>query len=349
MKSKITMFLGMLMLLIQPVFADDWSRPEAMDEYAIQIQSVTNVDGTVSVFYLRPDRELAYIKQIAPNSSDWTKSRSLDMYGNQFRIEMRSDKRFELFIIGTLGNVVTHSVQTAPGSSDWSKEKDLGIYASQLEVASGPDGNLMLFFLDMGKEIGYMKQTTPDSMEYAKKKMLDVNGNSFAIGNHPDGRIEVVNIGTLGNVLYSSRETKAGSGEFAKEKEIKGRYSRMIQLVNNADGALVLYYLSMDREMVYQKASDDGWAQHVETDVYGNGFVVGLDGENRAHIFVIGTLGNVLSYTRQTEANGNEWSKEKELKKGYGKYLSAIQNNDGKLNLFFIGMFANEFHRVVQE
>ena len=46
-----------------------------MDECAVKIQTVKNTDDTVSVFYIQPDRELAYIKQIAPNSNNWTKSR----------------------------------------------------------------------------------------------------------------------------------------------------------------------------------------------------------------------------------------------------------------------------------
>jgi hypothetical protein len=130
--------------------------------------------------------------------------------------------------------------------------------------------------------------------------------------------LKSVNIGTLVNVLHHNRETKTGSGEFTKEEEIKGSYARMIQLANNADGSLILYYLNMDREMACKKTSENGWERRVKTDIYGNGFVVGNDGALRAHIFVVGTFDNVLSYTHQTEPNGNEWSKEMELKKGYG-------------------------------
>jgi hypothetical protein len=49
----------------------------------------------------------------------------------------------------------------------------------------------MLFFLDMGKEIGFMKQTASNSTEYGKKRMHGFNGNAFAVGKHTDGRIEI--------------------------------------------------------------------------------------------------------------------------------------------------------------
>jgi len=340
MIKKIGLAFSLLLLLIQPAFAD-WNKPKGLDEYALQITSVGNLDGTISLYFIEPDREVAYITQTAPNSSDWTKRRGLDIYANSIKLVTRLDGRHEMFIIGTLGNVVSHTVQTEAGGSDWSKEKDLGIYASQLKTAMHPDGKMLLFFLDMGKEIGYMKQDEVESTSWGKPKMLDINGNSFTLGQHADGRIEIVNIGTIANVLYHVTETKAGSGEFAKEREIEDQYATQISLVDNADGTLALYYLNMDREIAYMNMTSNGWSRAQKTDVYANAMSVFLDGDGLLNVINIGTFGNVISHMRQIKVGSNDWTKEKDLK-AYGKSIHTATNLNGKRDIFMIGMLANE-------
>jgi len=183
---------------------------------------------------------------------------------------------------------------------------------------------------------------------YGKAKLLDLSGNAFQVGNHADGRAELVIIGTMANVLYHARETSAGSGEFGREKEIEDRYGAQVLLENNADGTLVLYFRNMDREIVYMAATENGWSRRVKTDMYGNWMEAAVDGDGRVNLFIIGTLGNVLTHTRQVAANSNEWTKETDLE-GYGKGVEPAINMNGKLDLIYIAMLANEVHVTRQK
>lgn len=332
-----------LVFFIMPAYAE-WAKPSSLDEYGIQVEAVTNVDGTITLFFIEPDKEIAFIRQTEAGVNTWTKRKSLEMYGNFLRTGMHEDGRIELFIIGTLGNVLTHATETSVGSGEFGKELDFDVYATQLEVAHSADGSLMLFYTRPDREVAYVKQKALNSADWEKAVTTDVYANQIAVGNHADGRIEIVNIGTLGNVLYHVTETAPGSNQWSKEMEIKGEYGFQIELMNNADGSLVLYYLTMDRELAYMKSAESGFAKPVKTDVYGNAFDLDMDGDGRVHIVNIATMGNALYHLAQTEANSESWTKEKDLN-SYGRYIDVATNGKGGMELFIVAMLASELYQ----
>jgi hypothetical protein len=345
MKRLARLALASLILCAQIVSAD-WEKSQSLDIYADQITPIVDADGTTTLYFLDKGKEISFMRQIEPGSDNWTQPRGLNLNGNAFAIERRADGRLEMFIIATLGNAIGHSVQTAPGSDDWSKERDLDIYASQLRTATHPDGSVLLFFLDMGREIGYLKQESPESDNYSKT-MLGLNGNAFTLGEHADGRVEIVIIGTMANVLSHVTETQAGSGVFTGEQDIDGYYATQIYLVNQGDGSLTLFILDMGREVASLAYADGGFKNGKELGLNGNGMVVTDDGD-RIHIYLVATMGNALTHTMQVEPNGQQWVKEQDLD-SYGWYLAPVTNMDGSQTLYYIAMLASEVRKIEQK
>jgi hypothetical protein len=150
--SRITVVI--LFFFSYPTLASEWTKPEPfVDRYAIQVEVVKNQDGSLMIFYIKPNRKVAYIKQSAPNSNNWSKRINLGIYANNIKVAQHKDGRLELFNIGTFGNAISHMTQLEPNGTQWSKEKDLDYYGSQIELAKNADGSLILFFIKPDREI----------------------------------------------------------------------------------------------------------------------------------------------------------------------------------------------------
>ena len=83
-------------------------------------------------------------------------------------------------------------------------------------------------------------------------------------------------------------------------------------------------------------------------DLYGIQVAAGAHADGRLELFIVGTLGNVLSSVTQLEANGNGWSKEAELKKAYAVAMEVANHADGRLELFAINPLAKALNRYTQ-
>ena len=313
--------------------------------YAIQIETAKNTDGTVSIFFLKHDRKLSYIRQIAPNKNEWTKRISLGEYANHFAVGKHKDGRLDVFYTSALGSKVYHKTQMAPSSDEWSKDKKLkSTYAQQLETIKGEDGSLYVFALQMDKEVGYFKETAPNSNEFSKRINMNTGGNRITLGKSANGRIELFNIGTMGNVMYQISQSAPNSDAWMPEVELKGMYAAQIEVKNGKDGSLYLFALQMDREFGYMKQTAPNsrtWTKAIDTGMGGNGIELGKHKDGRIEIFNIGTLGNTLFHIPQAAPNSANWAPETEIK-GYGKSIRVARNENGKLMLVAIAPLMSE-------
>ena len=200
--------------------------------------------GELALFYLKPDREIAYRRQSEANSATWGKAQALDVYGNQFAVTTQQDGRIEIGVIGTMANVMSHLTETAPGSNSWGKETEIkGLYASQIEWAANSNGALSLFMLKMDREIAYLTQTEANASTWAPLVKTGVYGNAFTLGQYGDGRLEVALIGTMANVMSHLTQQTANSNDWTSEKDIKG-YGKQLDIATNTDGSLELVYVA---------------------------------------------------------------------------------------------------------
>lgn len=225
--------------------SDEWTKEkEIKGIYAQQIELTTNEDDSLVAFFLDMNREISYIRQTAQNSSDWTSPTNLDTYGNQIAIGSHADGRLAVFIIGTLGNVLSVLSQTRVNSDDWSGEQEIkSLYGTQVEVGVNLDGTMNLFILQMDKEIGYIRQTAPGSETWSDIINLDSFGNLIEVGNNAEGKIEVLIVGTMGNVLTHVTQTELSGNEWTKEQELGG-YAFQMRLGNNQNDRLELVYIA---------------------------------------------------------------------------------------------------------
>ncbi len=265
-------------------------------------------------------------------------------------MSQHADGRIELFIIATLANAMTRATQSAPNSSTWGPEQDLDIYGRQLAPVIGANGEIALIYLQMNNEIACVRQTTANSASWSKSKALDLYASYFTVGAQEDGRLELVLVGTLGNVLTHATETAPGSNAWGKEIEFKGLYGHHPRLGRSPDGALTFFLLTMDRQLTYVRqtaANSADWGTPVKTKIYGNDIYVGQDAAGRFEIGIIGTMANALSHVSQLEANTDKWSEERDLK-GYVKQLEMPNNADGALQLISIIALGNQIYHSSQ-
>ncbi len=330
----------------------EFTAPKSLDGYALQMKAVTNADGTVMLFYVRPDREIAFVRQTAVNSDEWTKPAGMDLYGNRLSVSHHADGRLALFVIGSLGNVLTHVSQTAPNADTWTQEEEFeNAYGTQIEAAANQDGSLVLFFIKPSREIAFIRQAAPNSKDFLPQVDMDVYANQISAANHSDGRIEIAIIGTAANVTSRVTQIEPNGEKWSEEKVFKDIFATQVEFTKNADSSLMLFLLAPDKELtVVKQISRDGevFSKLDETDVYGSRFTTGMNRNGAIEVFIIGTLGNVISRIVQTEPNGSQFGKETELK-GYALQLEAVANADGTLNLFSIAPLASELHLSIEK
>lgn len=123
-----------LPLILSPAWADLDSKPNSLDLYSHQVEGFTTANGALIAFVVEADGEITYRKETTPGSREWAKRKSLDVYGRWLMPIEHADGRITVFIIGTVGNVLTYVTQTAADSEEWSTEKELkGSYGQQIQ------------------------------------------------------------------------------------------------------------------------------------------------------------------------------------------------------------------------
>lgn len=150
--------------------------------------------------------------------------------------------------------------------------------------------------------------------------MLDLNGNRFDIGFHADGSIDIAIIGTFAKVLTHAKMNANGKWE---ESDIKGAYANDISFQNSLDGSLHLFFIDPGTEVARIDMTKPELKIH-EMGVNGIDIETVRNAEGAIEIIIVGTMANVLGYTRQVSPDVLEWSKEKEMK-GYAKWISAVE------------------------
>lgn len=339
MKPLATLLLVIFFLNASNVLADLSTKPRSLDLYGHQVDGTTTADGRLIAFVVEPDKEIAYRRETAPGSGEWGARKGLGVYGNWIKAAKHADGRISLFIIGTLGNVLSRVTQSAPDSDDWGKEREFSsAYGKEIHPVSYPDGRLALFYLDMGREISLIEETAPDSGEFGSLKNLGLYGNRFEVGTHGDGSLDIAIIGTMANVLSHAR---LGSDGAWREKDIKRAYATDLAFQNGADGALHLFYVDPQREIARVDMSQPELRQH-DMDLYGNDIVAVADADGSIEIIIIGTMGNALGRARQVSPDTLAWGKEQSMK-GYAKWLSPVAGPAGP-TLFSVAPFASEVH-----
>ncbi|WP_287421354.1 hypothetical protein [Reinekea sp.] len=248
-----------------------------------------------------------------------------------------ADGRISVFIVGTMGNVLSYVTQSAPDSDTWSKEQELdGTYAQQILPVTYADGRVALFFLDMGREIGVIEETAANSGRFGREQMTDLNGNRFEVGFHADGTIELAIIGTMAQVL--SHASKDADGRW-REHEIDDAYAADLSFHNSLDGSLHLFFVDPMSEISrIDMSKPEKRVQEMGLNGLNIDTVRGADGS--IEIIIVGTMANVLGYSRQVAPDVLEWGPEKEMQ-GYAKWLSPVETLD-KAVLFTVAPFASE-------
>ncbi|MFT7245332.1 MAG: hypothetical protein ACI82A_002700 [Candidatus Azotimanducaceae bacterium] len=326
-----------LLLNFSPAWADLDSKPHSLDLYSHQVEGITTANGSLIAFVVEADGEITYRQETAPSSREWAKRKSLDVYGRWLMPIKHADGRITIFIIGTLGNVLTYITQTAPNSEEWSKETELkGSYGQQIQPVTYADGRVALFFLDMGKEIGVIEETAANSGQFGKHKMLDLNGNRFDIGFHLDGSIDIAIIGTMAKVL--THATMDANGDW-RESDIKGAYANDISFQNSLDGTLHLFFIDAGSEVARVDMSQPELKVH-NMGLNGINIDTVRSADGSIDIIIVGTMANVLGYSRQVSPDVLEWSREKEMK-GYAKWISPVETT-GDAVLFTAAPFMSE-------
>lgn len=338
-RLAVSMLLVALHLQAPNVMADLMAKPESLDLYGSQVEGATMADGRLVAFVLEPDREIAYRAETAPGSGEWGRRQGMGLYGNAIRTATHADGRISIFIIGTLGNVLSRVTQVAPDSDEWGDEQEFdGSYGSQIRPVTYADGRVALFFLDMGREISLIEETAADSGQFGRRQNLDLNGNRFEVGVRADGSLDLAIIGTMANVL--THATPGADGQW-QEHDIDGAYALDLSFQNSIDGALHLFYVDMQKEVVRIDMSRDP-LRRVEMDLYGNGIVTTRGANGAIEIVIVGTLGNVLGHARQVAPDVLEWGAEEEMQ-GYSKWLSPVERV-GEPVLFSVAPFASEVY-----
>lgn len=223
MKPLATLLLVIFFLNASNVLADLSTKPRSLDLYGHQVDGTTTADGRLIAFVVEPDKEIAYRRETAPGSGEWGARKGLGVYGNWIKAAKHADGRISLFIIGTLGNVLSRVTQSAPDSDDWGKEREFSsAYGKEIHPVSYPDGRLALFYLDMGREISLIEETAPDSGEFGSLKNLGLYGNRFEVG-------------TMGNALGRARQVSPDTLAWGKEQSMKG-YAKWLSPVAGPAG-----------------------------------------------------------------------------------------------------------------
>lgn len=329
--------------------AAGYAEPQGLGLSGESLEVARNADGTLLAFVIEKNKEVTYVKQAAADGNDWLQRKSLGIYANEIAIGRHADGRLALFNIGLMGNVLYQLSQKAPNSDEWTEEAELkGAYGTSIEPISAKDGSLVLFFVTPDKRIAYVKESAPDSNSWGAPVKTGLYATRIALGTHPDGRIELVNIGTLGNVLYHVTEKAAGSLTWTEEKEIKGAYATQIELAANADGSLLLFAVQPDKEIASASFGSGGWSKAEDLGIYGNQVTVGRRSDGRLEMFIIGVLGNVLTHSVQAEPNGGKWGPEEDLKKAYATHMGVATHADGRLDLVFISPSGKALQHVTQ-
>ena len=234
--------------------SDQWSEEKELDFYATQIELGYNTDESLVMVFIKPDREVAFIKQAEPDSDTWSRKTDLDIYANQIALGNHADGRIEVFAIGTLANVLSRFTQLTPSGDKWSAEKEIeDIYATQIETAMGADGKLVLLMIQPDRELALVRQTAPNSDAFSGNQSLDVYANLIEAGNNSDGDIEVVIVGTLGNVLSHITQTGEDGTGWTKEQDLDG-YAVQMRMAAQGDRRLQMVYISPFASIVYSAA-----------------------------------------------------------------------------------------------
>ena len=347
---SLTIFL--LSLYSTSSFAANWQKATKVSGgYGLQVELIENNDGTVTMFYIEPDKEVVYKTQSKKNSNEWSKKKSLEIYANQIKLGKHADGRIEVFAIGIMASVVSHITQLKPNSDEWSKEKMVkGVYATQIELASNQDGSLMMVFIKPSKEISYIKQTKPNSEECTANKDLESYASQIALASHEDGRLEIAIIGTMAYVMSHQTQLKPNSDEWSKEIELKGIYGRQVEFAMNANGKLALFYIKPDREVAYlleTNSAESAWSKPHNLEAYANLIELGHNQNGTIELVMVGTFGNVLTQMTQKEASTNEWSKEKDMK-SYATQMRLINNSNDHLSLVYVAPVSTQIHSSIQ-
>jgi hypothetical protein len=237
---------------------DEWGKEKMLKGvYARQIELVSNSDDSLLMVFIKPGKEIAYIRQTKPNSQEWTSKKDLDSYANQIAVVKHMDGRLQIAIVGTMASVMSYQTQLEPSGDDWSKEKDLkGVYGNQVEFAMNADGKLALFYIKPDKEVAYLTETSSSENPWSKAHSLEAYANLIELGNNQNGDIELLMVGTFGNVLTHMTQTKASTNQWSKEKYMKG-YATQMCLFDNSNGHLSLAYISPVNNEVFSAIQID--------------------------------------------------------------------------------------------
>ena len=128
--------------------SDEWSKEKDLKGvYALQVEFGRASDGSLYLFYIKPDKEIAYLTAPSSSQAAWSKSQALDTYGNLIEVGNNSTGQLVVVIVGTFGNVLTYITQNETASGLWSKEMDMKAYATQMRLINNAEGHLALLHI----------------------------------------------------------------------------------------------------------------------------------------------------------------------------------------------------------
>jgi len=252
------------------------------------------------------------------------------------------DGRLEVFALAP-GNGLVHSSNSNIGWSSW---QPLGGWHYEIEIGQNKDGRLQAFGIGSSSDLWYKTQTIVDGKVRGwEKDWTNLGGWHYdiAVAQNLDGRLQVFAIGTYGKV-YTIWQDTINVPSWSEWKELGGGEAKEIAVVQNKDGGLEVFVIWDDNSVRHSSQTTAGGNEFTRWNNLGGvtrdalrEIEVGLNGDGRLEVFVIG-INNQVYHNWQTTPGGG-WSGGWTMIQP-GVMFTEIdvgRNLDGQLQVFAVG------------
>ncbi|GAB4030781.1 PLL family lectin [Spirosoma gilvum] len=301
----------------------------------IQVTTASNEDGRLEVFFLQETEgtsdltspQIFHYWQTRANNG-WAGPAQINttIGAKQMVVEKNQDGRLELFYVG-LDDAIYHKWQTVKNTQNpaqWSADQALTNFGraylnsyQPITVKQNQDKRLELFYVASDKKIYHQWQSIPNAkmnewsgeQKFITSALNNFEGKYITVGSNADGRLELFFPNEFdSSALYNRWQT-------VKNTQNPAQWSAENRLGSN-DLAVFL--------------------------------TVGQNQDGRLELFYIGT-NSALYHKWQTVKNTQnpaQWSAENRLgSNDFAQDIVIGQNEDGRLELFYVGLNNNIYHR----
>lgn len=265
-----------------------------------------------------------------------------------------ADGRLEVFYVGMNAlNSICHIWQKESGGA-WSEPLRLGGEAKDIAVTPNAGGWFKMFYAGMdGKSSIYTAGQRASNSEWDKHSKFTGEAQDITIGRHKNGRLEIFYVGTDEKIYHAWQENSNGEWDsknhsaFAKAEGHKA--SNVAVAMNSMEGLELFYVRKDDNDSIYhawQSGPNAEWNTGVALGGRASNIAAARNSEGRLEIFYVGMNGkNSIYCTREEKVNGQwKWSEKHRLFGGEAKNVTALCDDKGVMQVFYVGMDDQIYH-----